>query len=238
MFNFPVRAVGSNIGLPQAGVLPQDLVEQSMTAYEVGYTGVIKQRATVSAALFFNETKDDIFFTQVASYRAANPPPRLAAGPPIPPPLGPIILEGLYCPPGFTPTAQRPCPFGVGNGLPAGFSYRNLGKVQQKGLELGIDGAIHQGVERVCQLLVPARSGGDRLPAVRDQPAAEQPLQRRRELRRRSRYLGNLAVSYQDEAYWQDVLDSRYSGFTDAFTLVNGTFGVKWGEQAEHRDDC
>ena len=51
----------------------------SITAYEVGYTGVIKQRATVSAAFFVNDTKDDIFFTQVASYRAANPPPGLAA---------------------------------------------------------------------------------------------------------------------------------------------------------------
>ena len=28
---------------------------------------------------YINETKDDIFFTQVASYRANNPPPRLAA---------------------------------------------------------------------------------------------------------------------------------------------------------------
>ena len=36
VFNFPVRAVGSNIGLPQAGIPAQDLVEQSITAYEVG----------------------------------------------------------------------------------------------------------------------------------------------------------------------------------------------------------
>ena len=46
-----------------------------------------------------------------------------------------------------------------------------------------------------------------------------------------SRYLGSLAVSYQDEAYWQDVLDNRYAGTTDAFTLVNGTFGYKWGSK-------
>ena len=39
------------------------------------------------------------------------------------------------------------------------------------------------------------------------------------------RYLGNLQVSYQGEAFWQDVLDSRYSGPTDAFTLVNGSVG-------------
>ena len=30
------------------------------------------------------------------------------------------------------------------------------------------------------------------------------------------------------EAYWQDVLDARYAGITDAFTLVNAGFGVRW----------
>ena len=87
--------------------------------------------------------RDDVFFTQVASYRATNPPPGWPP-PPIPPFLGGIILEVLFCPPGTTPSAARPCPFGVGNGLPAAFSYRNFGKVQQKGLELGIDGAFNK----------------------------------------------------------------------------------------------
>jgi hypothetical protein len=35
-------------------------------------------------------------------------------------------------------------------------------------------------------------------------------------------------VSYTGDAYWQDVLDQRYAGSTDAFTLVNLGFGVKW----------
>jgi hypothetical protein len=35
-------------------------------------------------------------------------------------------------------------------------------------------------------------------------------------------------VSYSDSAYWQDVLDARFAGTTDAFTLVNGGFGVRW----------
>jgi len=35
-------------------------------------------------------------------------------------------------------------------------------------------------------------------------------------------------VNFTDEAYWQDVLDVRYAGTTDAYTLVNGTFGVRW----------
>ena len=35
-------------------------------------------------------------------------------------------------------------------------------------------------------------------------------------------------MNYTDEAYWQDVLDARFAGTTDAFTLVNGTIGVRW----------
>jgi hypothetical protein len=35
-------------------------------------------------------------------------------------------------------------------------------------------------------------------------------------------------VNYTDEAYWQDVLDARFAGTTDAFTLVNGAIGYRW----------
>ena len=42
------------------------------------------------------------------------------------------------------------------------------------------------------------------------------------------RYFGNLGVSYSGDAYWQDVLDARFAGTTDAYTLVNGGFGVRW----------
>ena len=43
-----------------------------------------------------------------------------------------------------------------------------------------------------------------------------------------SRYFGNFNVNHTDSAYWQDVLDQRFAGTTDAYTLVNGAFGVKW----------
>jgi hypothetical protein len=42
------------------------------------------------------------------------------------------------------------------------------------------------------------------------------------------RYLGNFSINYAGSAYWQDVLDQRYAGSTDAYTLVNGAFGVRW----------
>ena len=42
------------------------------------------------------------------------------------------------------------------------------------------------------------------------------------------RWLGNLSVSYVDDAFFQDVLDSRFHGPTDAYTQVNGAVGVRW----------
>jgi hypothetical protein len=35
-------------------------------------------------------------------------------------------------------------------------------------------------------------------------------------------------VNYTDKGFWTDVLTPGYHGFTGAFTLVNGSFGVKW----------
>ena len=35
-------------------------------------------------------------------------------------------------------------------------------------------------------------------------------------------------MSYTGEAYWQDVLDARYAATTEAHTLINGAFGVRW----------
>ena len=39
-------------------------------------------------------------------------------------------------------------------------------------------------------------------------------------------------MNYSGDAFWQDVLDARYHGTTEAYTLVNGGFGLKWlGDQ-------
>ncbi len=42
------------------------------------------------------------------------------------------------------------------------------------------------------------------------------------------RYIGSFSVNYQSEAFWSDVLDARFFGPTDSFTMLNGSFGVKW----------
>ena len=218
VFTFPLRAAGDRVDVP--GVTQPELTETSITAYEVGYTGIIKQRATVTAAWFDNETKDDVFFTQVASYRATNPPPGW--------PLPPFALELLYCPP--NPAAGRTCPFGPGNGLPSVFSYRNFGKVRQKGIELGLDGAISKTLNGFINYSYQPT------PTAIGFPASEMNLPPKNRFNLglnvdHPRWLGNLAISYQGRAFWQDVLDARYSGYTDAFTQVNVTGGVKLGEK-------
>ena len=109
-YNFPVRAIGN-----------ESLTEESTQSFEVAYTGIINNRATVSAAVYFTTNEDEIFFTQTARYRAAAPPPGW--------PLPAVVLEVL--PP---PCMSAACTTG---GLPSEFSYRNLGTVKNKGVELG-----------------------------------------------------------------------------------------------------
>jgi outer membrane receptor protein involved in Fe transport len=198
VYNFPVAAIGN-----------EDLEEESLNAYEIGYSAVIANRATVSAAFYVNDTKNSIFFTQTGSYRATNPPP----GWPLPPAaLELIVLSGR---------------FGPGNGLPSVFSYQNFGKVRQKGIELGIDSPVTSQVSAYINYSyqpTPDPEGFD---------ISELNLPSKHRLNagagyNSARFLGNLSVSYASEAFWQDVLDSRYHGPTDGYTLVNGTFGYKW----------
>ncbi|MGH9173729.1 MAG: hypothetical protein ACRD1H_05210, partial [Vicinamibacterales bacterium] len=42
------------------------------------------------------------------------------------------------------------------------------------------------------------------------------------------RFLGGLSVHYTDKAFWSDVLTPAFDGYTDSYTMVNGSFGVRW----------
>lgn len=197
-YAFPVRAYGN-----------QDLTQEGVDSFEVGYTGTIRNRATVSAAVYWTKNHDEIFFTQVGRYRATAAPPRW----PLPAP----VLELL--PPACT---SATCNTG---GLPSAFSYRNLGEVKNRGFELGVDGAVNQALNVFANYSYQAEPVPDfdkseiNLPPTNRFNAGFNFSQ--------GHYLGNLSVSYVGEAFFQDVLDARYAGPTDAYTQVNGAFGVK-----------
>ncbi len=199
VYNFPVRATGN-----------EELTEESTESFEVAYTGIINNRATVSASVYFTKNRDEIFFTQTGRYRATGAPPGW--------PLPAVVLEVL--PP---PCTGAVCTTG---GLPSDFSYRNLGTVKNKGFELGIDGAVNRAVNVFANYSYQAEPEPDfalseiNLPPQNRFNAGFNFSQ--------SRFTGNLSVSYVDEAFWQDVLDARFAGPTDAYTQVNGALGVKF----------
>jgi outer membrane receptor protein involved in Fe transport len=192
---FPITAVGN-----------PDLKQETMTAYELGYTGVIRNRATLSAAVYWNHTDDGIFFTPVASYTAANPPPGW--------PLPPAVLTLL---------ANRVPPVV----LPSQFTYLNLGTVKDKGIELGVEAAANEYVNVFANYSYQWKPVAEGFSDTEiNWPAANRANMGFNV--NYGRVLGNLTLNFTDEAFWQDVLDARYAGATPAFTLLSGGVGVRW----------
>jgi hypothetical protein len=43
-------------------------------------------------------------------------------------------------------------------------------------------------------------------------------------------FLGDVNVNYADEALWTDVLTPDFHGYTDSYTMLNATFGVRFAD--------
>jgi len=189
--------------LPTLATGNPDLEQETLTAFELGYSGVVAPRTTVSAAVYWNNTDGSIAFTPVAFYSAASPPP------------------GWPLPPAFVPP----------NALPSRYTYLNLGTVKDKGVELGVDSAV------TPYLNLFVNYSYQWMPEIEDFPAGvtindvNWPAKNRFNVGANVNYrkwFGNVSVNYTDESYWQDVLDARFAGTTDAFTLLNAAIGYRW----------
>jgi iron complex outermembrane receptor protein len=198
-FVFPINANGN-----------PDLKQETMTAYELGYTGVVRNRATLTAAVYWNNTKNGIYFTPVRAYTAANPPPTW---------------------PALIPTAALSVLAANGVVLSSHITYLNLGTIKDRGVELGVDVAMNRYLNVFTNYSYQAMPEAENLPAGTTINDVNWPARNRFNAGfdfSYSRFLGNLAVNFTDDAYWQDVLDARFSGTTEPYTLVNAGFGVKW----------
>jgi len=210
-FPLVVKAVGSR--LPIGTTPQQELTEESVNAYEVAYTGSLGGRTTVGAAFYVNDHDNNINFVQLAnnvdSYTAVNPPP----GWPLPPAILALLAQqGIFLP-------------------RTAFTYLNLGPVREKGVELSLDQRLTNFVSAFANYSWQAK------PSVIDSanpfPTQELALPPTNRFNvgfnfDTDRLLGSATVNYSDKAFWADVLSSPYHGFTDAYTLVNGSFGVKF----------
>ena len=203
---FSPALAGRVYRLPVAIEGNQDLQEQSLDAFEIGYTGVLAGRATVSAAFYINRLHNDILFTQDRSvlYTAQNPPP----GWPLPPAVIALV---------------------PGASFPARFTYFNFGKSYQRGFELG----VNSDVTKFADVFVNYSWQGTPDPKDFDISELNIPAKHRFNAGvnvSKGRYLGNVSVNYSGSAFWQDVLDDPFHGTTDAYTMINGGFGVRWAK--------
>lgn len=210
-FPLVVRGVGSELPI---GTTPQaKLKEESLTAYEFAYTGTIADRTTVGVAFYVNDKHDSINFVQLPPtldpYTPANPPPGWQLPASI---LGLLAQSRIFLP-------------------RTAFTYLNLGPLRQKGVELSVDHRVNSMVTAF------ANYSWQGQPQVLDDPNPYPTIELAITPTHRfnaggnyngPRFLGNASVNYTDKAFWSDVLTSSFHGFTDAFTMVNGTFGVKW----------
>ncbi len=180
-----------------------DLKEVSQDSYELAYVGDLGGKVTLNFAYYYSQSKNEIrnvpFF-----YTSLNPP----AGWPLPP----AILDLLVA---------------SGAGLPELLQRTNLGKVRNQGVEVGID------ARPLPTLRVFANYSWQDKPRAKGlaQSLVNLPPENRFNLGgelRRERLEANVQLSYADEAFWADVLDARFFGFTDSYTLVNAGLGWWW----------
>jgi outer membrane receptor protein involved in Fe transport len=203
-----------------------NLKEESLTAYEVAYTGTFADKTTVSAAFYINDTDNNLnFISSPAVIASAN----LGSGYPAiytsanPPPGWPF--------PGFVVDALRPAVFGR---VPATVTYLNLGPIRNRGVELSLDhrftNDLSAGVNYSWQDKPEVlEADSDQIPYAVEEISL--PATNRFNANvdySGKRFVANLSVNYSDKAFWSDVLTADYNGFTDSYTLVNGTFGVRW----------
>jgi outer membrane receptor protein involved in Fe transport len=210
-FPLVVRAVGSELSI---GSTPQPkLTEESLNAYEIAYTGTFLKKTTLGAAFFVNDLNHSINFVQldpsIDPYTAANPPPGW--------PLPAVILAALAQQKIFLPRTA--------------FTYQNLGPLRQKGLELSLDHRVQN------NLSVFANYSWQGQPQILSDPNPYPTVELSVPPTNRfnagftvdaGNFLGNMSVNYSDKAFWSDVLTSPFHGFTESYTMVNGSVGARW----------
>lgn len=209
---FPLIVKGIGSTLPVGATAQTPLTEESLTAYEIAYTGTLKERTTIGVAFYVNDHTHSINFTQLPStldpYTAANPPP----GWPLPPSILSVLAsQGIFLP-------------------RTAFTYLNLGPLRQKGVELSVDHRVNKTLTAFANYSW--QSDPNILDDPHPYPIEELGLPPTHRFNTGFNYdgpafLGSASINYSDSAFWSDVLTSPFFGFTDSYTMVNGAVGVK-----------
>jgi outer membrane receptor protein involved in Fe transport len=199
---FPSQAIGN-----------PGLTEERVDAYEVGYVGTFG-RTTFTASVYRNKLTDSTDFFTSAVYTAANPLPGW--------PLPSFVLD---------------LPEFAGQ-FPAQFSFRNIGEIVDQGVELSLEGRpvedwswfanySYQDDSDISGIDKVRFPDGSLDYAVNKVPTNRYNLGLSFD---NGQYFVNTNVNHADDAFWTDVLDSRFWGPTDAYTQLNVGFGMRFSE--------
>jgi outer membrane receptor protein involved in Fe transport len=217
-----------------------EMREQSTDAYEVAYAGTFGGKTTVGLAVYQTDTDDNINFTYVyppgtpgypppTYYSAANPARGVtvptATTPAQPITLSPVLMGIL---------AQIPPQFGGPIVLPEkAATYLNLGPIRNRGIEVSIDHRFNSEWSAFANYswqdtpeILDADSGQIPYPIQEVGISSENRFNAGLGYSGKT-FFANANVNYAGEALWVDVLNASYAGFTEAYTMLNATLGVK-----------
>jgi outer membrane receptor protein involved in Fe transport len=237
----PFYLIVNNFGNP-------DLTEEHVDAFELAYTGTIG-RTSIGLAVYQNDTQDNINFTTLLPdsenpqglpgleyYTVDNPAQGVGAT------TGKLLVDPLTGKPGLSPfvmaaLAQVPPAFGGPVRLPYKVAtYLNLGPLRNRGFEASLQHRFNSqwtASGNYSYQADPKVLNPD--PGQIRYPIAEIGVPPKNRFNAAvsyngPRFLGNVNVNYVDKAFWNDVLSAPYFGFTDSYTLLNATLGVKFAQ--------
>ena len=214
-----------------------DLTQEHVDAFELAYTGTFGGKTTVGLAVYQNDTDNNINFTYVyppdpslpapSYYDVQNPAAGIGAVTGQPLTLSPLFMGVLATiPPPFGPIRL---PYNVA-------TYLNLGPIRNRGVEASVEHHVDarwslsanyswQGVPKILD----AASGQIPYP-VKEVTVGPKNRFNLGVSYNGPRVLGNLNLNYSDKAFWNDVLSEAYWGYTDSYTMLNATIGVKFAD--------
>jgi len=176
-----------------------DLERESVDALEVGWSwqgGPL----FVTAAVYRNVIHDNVVFFPVAFYGPSDPPANWPGN-----------------------AADVP-PFA----LTKTFSFLNVGTVRNQGFELSAErrfaGGLAARAAYAYQADPRAKSNVAGVPLSVNRPPHH--MASISADRHTDRWFAAASISYTGRAFWSDVLDPRFWGYTDAYTLAGGSVGL------------
>jgi outer membrane receptor protein involved in Fe transport len=199
--------------LPQRVLGNVELREESLTSYEAGYVGSPGPGTTIGVNAYVNDTRDNVNFFRIPD--AADP--YTAHAPPAGWPLPASFLSDLAGRGVFLARVSN--------------QFRNLGPIRHRGVEAFVEHTFHEGFSGF--LNYSWQPDPRPLPAAEPFPPLEISIPPRHRVNAglswsRKRFVGSLGLNHADRAFWVDVFPHDFDGWTDAYTMFNASFGVRW----------